>query len=50
MRHERQALDAGPDLLPHGGEIGGIGRIFVGQTVDGRGEMAVIVGTGRIRR
>ena len=44
--HEGQPLDAGGNLLPHGAEIGGIGRIGIAQAVDGGGEGAVVVGTG----
>ena len=44
--HERQPLDTGFDIAPLRREIGGISRIFIAQTVDGRREMAVKIGTG----
>lgn len=48
--HERQPLDTGSNLLPHGAEIGSVVRIGMAQAMDGRGEGAVVVGTGRMRR
>ena len=45
VRHERQPLDTGRNLLPHVGEIGRLGRILVAEAVDGRGETAVKIRT-----